>query len=300
MIYDCFTFFNELDLLELRIQILNDVVDKFVLVEATKTFSNIEKELYYQNNKERFKKYSDKIIHVVVDQFPEYTDAWAFEKHQRNCIMSGLKNCESNDIIIISDTDEIPNPEKIKKYAQTPGIKTFKQRMFYYYLNNIDLHQPFWVNTPSKMLKFNELNTLDNSPQKVRFQSGKIINRGGWHFSYLGGAEKISAKIKSFAHQEYNQTEFNDVATIQARVEQGKDIFLRSSRKRYASIKIDKSFPKFLQEHQAFFNNYIKSENITNLDKTILLINKILQNIKIYLKNTINKYYSRNKHHHYE
>jgi beta-1,4-mannosyl-glycoprotein beta-1,4-N-acetylglucosaminyltransferase len=214
--------------------------------------------------------------------------------------MSRLKNCKPDDVIIISDADEIPNPEKIKKYAQTPGIKTFKQRMFYYYLNNIDLRQPLWVNTSSKMLKFKELNTLDNSPQKVRFQSGKIINKGGWHFSYLGGAEKISAKIKSFAHQEYNQAKFNDVATIQARVEQGKDIFLRSSGKRYASIKINKSFPKFLQEHQSFFSKYIKSENITNFDKMVLLINKILQNIKINLKNTVKKYYSKDKHHYHE
>jgi len=138
MIYDCFTFFNELDLLELRLHILNDVVDKFVLVEATKTHSNIEKELYYQNNKKRFKKYSDKIIHIVVDKFPEYIDSWTFEKYQRDCIISGLKRCEPNDVIIISDADEIPNPEKIKKYAQTPGIKTFKQKMFYYFLNNND------------------------------------------------------------------------------------------------------------------------------------------------------------------
>lgn len=114
-IYDCFTFFNELDLLEIRLNILNDKVDYFVLVEATKTHSSLDKELYYQNNKARFKEFAHKIIHVVVSDMPEVKNGnrWDLENFQRNAIMRGLTNCEPNDVIIISDLDEIPNLNKI-------------------------------------------------------------------------------------------------------------------------------------------------------------------------------------------
>ncbi|MGN1154117.1 MAG: hypothetical protein ACI4S3_08815 [Candidatus Gastranaerophilaceae bacterium] len=96
MIYDCFTFFNELDLLEIRLNILNDVVDKFVLVEATKTFTGQDKPLYYNDNKEKFSAFNAKIIHVVVDDYPSIglETAWGYENWQRNCISRGLNNAK--------------------------------------------------------------------------------------------------------------------------------------------------------------------------------------------------------------
>jgi beta-1,4-mannosyl-glycoprotein beta-1,4-N-acetylglucosaminyltransferase len=115
-IYDCFTFFNELDLLEMRLNILNNYVDYFVLVEATKTFSGKPKELYYLKNKEKFNKFSHKIIHITVDDMPEIKDnnRWELESFQRNAIIRGLTNCQSDDVILISDIDEIPDPEKFE------------------------------------------------------------------------------------------------------------------------------------------------------------------------------------------
>lgn len=119
MLYDCFTFFNELDLLEIRLNILNDSVDKFVIVEATRTQNNKEKCLYFEENKARFAKFEDKIIHVVVKEFPQKLEQWTIENYQRNEIMRGLVNCKDDDVIIISDLDEIPNPKYIKKYKNT-------------------------------------------------------------------------------------------------------------------------------------------------------------------------------------
>ncbi|MFZ2310324.1 MAG: N-acetylglucosaminyltransferase, partial [Patescibacteria group bacterium] len=145
MIYDCFTFFNELDLLEIRLNILDGVVDKFVLVEATKTFSNIDKPLYFNENKERFKKFEDKIIHIIVDDYPVFETAWTYDWHQRNCIARGLVNCKLDDVILVSDLDEIPDPSKIIEYKDYPGVKVFKQRMFYYFLNNLDRKRPYWT-----------------------------------------------------------------------------------------------------------------------------------------------------------
>ena len=118
MIYDCFTFFNELDLLEIRLNTLNDYVDYFVLVEATKTFTGKDKPLYYNENKERFKQFENKIIHIIVDTYPDSTNPWVLENHQRNSIANGFANCKDNDIILISDLDEIPRPELIDKYKK--------------------------------------------------------------------------------------------------------------------------------------------------------------------------------------
>ena len=114
MIYDCFQFFNELDMLKIRLNVMSPIVDKFVISEATETFSGLKKPLYYEENKEMFAEFADKIIHVVVDDTPEgYThDRDTFQK---NAVTRGLKDCTDEDIIIFSDLDEIPNPEKIKE-----------------------------------------------------------------------------------------------------------------------------------------------------------------------------------------
>jgi beta-1,4-mannosyl-glycoprotein beta-1,4-N-acetylglucosaminyltransferase len=140
-IYDCFTFFNELELLEIRLNTLYDYVDKFVIVEATKSHTNQPKELFFENNKEKFKQFSDKIIHIIVDEFPpiiqewfaqdiyennEKKGNWGLENFQRNQIMKGLIDANDEDVIIITDLDEIPVPERIAEYKEIlerPDIK---------------------------------------------------------------------------------------------------------------------------------------------------------------------------------
>lgn len=112
-IYDCFTFFNELDLLEIRLKILSPYVDFFVLVEATKTHHGIDKECIFAKNRERYKEYNDKIIYICVEDVPEYKGSgdMGIENFQRNCIMRGLVDkCRPDDYIIVSDVDEIINP----------------------------------------------------------------------------------------------------------------------------------------------------------------------------------------------
>ena len=93
MLYDTFPFFNELDLLEIRLHELASVVDRVVLVEATRTHSNLPKPLYYAENRARFAPFADKIIHIVVEDTPDTADAWAIERFQRDCILRGLQNC---------------------------------------------------------------------------------------------------------------------------------------------------------------------------------------------------------------
>jgi beta-1,4-mannosyl-glycoprotein beta-1,4-N-acetylglucosaminyltransferase len=113
-IYDCFTFFNELDLLEIRLSLLSPVVDFFVIVECAKTQQGNNKPYYFEKNQDRYSKWKNKIIHIKVEDVEEISheviEDWSIENHQRNCIFRGLVNARPDDIIIISDLDEIPNP----------------------------------------------------------------------------------------------------------------------------------------------------------------------------------------------
>ncbi len=132
-IYDCFTFFNELDILEIRLNILNDDVDFFVLVESTKTHSGNNKELFFEKNKSRFQKFSHKIIHIIVDDMPEVKggNRWLLENFQRNAITRGLSQCKDTDLILISDLDEIPNIKKLAEIKRILLEKTESNDLLY-------------------------------------------------------------------------------------------------------------------------------------------------------------------------
>ena len=140
-VYDCFPFFNELDLLEIRLNYLDPVVDYFVLCESKVTFSGIPKKLFYQENKHLFKKFEHKIIHVVVDDTPkEYirVDPFKTDQHQRNSVIKGLQKCNDHDIIITSDLDEFPNVNVIwnmDSFYKEGVLFHLAQDMFYYYFN---------------------------------------------------------------------------------------------------------------------------------------------------------------------
>ena len=126
-IFDCFSYWDEDLLLDLRFHLLNNIVDYFVIVESNKTWQNNYKELKFNINK--FKKFKNKILYVPVTDMPDGPNPWEREHFQRNCIIRGLKNSKDDDFIIISDADEIPNPKKITKFDPKknlqPLIKSF-------------------------------------------------------------------------------------------------------------------------------------------------------------------------------
>ena len=152
MIYDCFSFFNELDILELRLNVLKDVVDRFVLVEAARKHSGEAKPLYFEENKARFAEFTDRIIHVVVvdepvtpPECPKLIASWAFENHQRNAIVRGLKDARPEDTIMISDLDEIPDPGKVKEYVGREGVGMFDLLATSFYFNLVSMNYPRWT-----------------------------------------------------------------------------------------------------------------------------------------------------------
>ncbi|MGB9133755.1 MAG: hypothetical protein WCB90_14275 [Methanosarcina sp.] len=195
MIYDCFLFFNELELLELRLTELNDVVDKFVLVESTKTLTAEPKKLYYMENKNLFKDYSDKIIHVVVNDLP---DAVPMPKYReiflRNTISRGLTGCTDNDTIILSDIDELPDKKIIKNFEIKDYPICLHTPLYYYYINCLAENHD-WEG--SVIIQYGTFKT--KAPQwfrDYRYTFAKL-NSAGWHFSYLYGAERIIQKMRT-------------------------------------------------------------------------------------------------------
>jgi len=297
MIFDCFTFFNELDILELRLQLLYDVVDKFVLVESTKTHSNLDKELYYQNNKQRFSKYQDKIIHIIVSSFPEYKNSWTFENYQRNQICRVFYNCNLDDIILISDVDELPNPQIIKNYNFQDSVYRLVQDQYYFYLNYRDLSHLFWIGGTRalkfKLIKNNLLDerkvhynsisfpqdlNRDTTATKIRLYDGcKFIYNGGWHFTYLGGIDAIFKKIKAFAHQELNNEQFLDWDRIENCLITGRDVFGRANH-HFVRVKISSDSHPLSVLNISVNSPYIFSKSII---KRIPFYYKFLQLNKI-------------------
>ncbi len=269
MIYDAFLFFNELDLLDIRLNLLNDVVDRFVIVESTVTFSGNPKKLHFNENKNRFKQFQDKIIHVIIDDTPEdflnlkttmeennsvfknkilkYLSIstgwsrdqkqWGREIYQRESIIMGLINCSDNDMIIISDVDEIPNPVEIPNKINE--VYEFKQDMFYYNLRT--LKEKNWSGpkmAPWSVLKDNSLNILRQNKL-----TNKVISNGGWHLSFMGGEKRIKDKIEAYAHQEFN----NDIIknNIKDSILNKTDLFNRPNHN-LIEININDVYPKIL------------------------------------------------------
>jgi len=275
MIYDCFTFYNELDILEIRLNILNEVVDKFVLVEATKTFNNVNKPLYYEMNKENFKQFSSKIIHVIVDDFPEFENAWDFENHQRNNILQGLGFCKPDDLILISDVDELPNPAFIQNIKpKEKEIVCICLRLYNFYLNYLSIKHPVWRTNSVKFFRYsifsmplNEKYVIYNdtlvrslnagvTPTKIRlYRNCKYLFNGGWHFSFMGGAEIISQKIKDYSHQEFNDVQHTDVEIINDRVKSGVNVC--TGEKEFCAVKIDDYFPEYIREKIDLYSKHI-------------------------------------------
>ncbi len=196
MVYDCFIFWNELDILKLRLHTLDNVVDRFVLVESDRDHSGHSKPLHFKENQNRFVEFLHKIEYVVVRDMPDNCSRLDREVHQRNAIMRGLDDADIGDLILISDADEIPNPERVTARA-TGG---YKQQMFYYYYNLLTGYD--WVGTAALQYADLKKTTPQKAREAVRSGGMPVIQGGGWHFSWIGDLSYMSAKLAAFSHSE--------------------------------------------------------------------------------------------------
>jgi beta-1,4-mannosyl-glycoprotein beta-1,4-N-acetylglucosaminyltransferase len=225
-LFDCFTFFNELDLLEIRLETLGSVVDFFVIAEAPITYRADPKPLYFELNKQRFAKFLPKIRHIIVDDLPTekgFDQNWQRETLQRAALERGLADARDEDIIMLSDLDEIPTPAKIKEaITWHDTLRVFHMRFFSYFAN-CESHpgNAYWVGTGMteyRLAKGRFEYVLKKLPTRLRMRPNatlrkkismrlkeasilltcslriKRIRNGGHHFSWLGGADKVLQK----------------------------------------------------------------------------------------------------------
>lgn len=194
---DAFPFYNELDVLELRLKLLYDKVDRFVIVESPETHSGVPKPLFFQENKERFSRWSDKIRHVIA---PVSTDKtiWGREKFQRDCIMMGLDGVSSDAMVMISDADEIPDLDVVMK-QNTSQVTSLHMIMFEYSFDYIFTGEK-WIGTVITTLDL----LITHRPNFFRDHRWNfpVLEEAGWHLSSFGDADHVWTKIQTYAHSQ--------------------------------------------------------------------------------------------------
>tara|TARA_R110000851_G_scaffold183027_6_gene332138 strand:+ start:524 stop:1381 length:858 start_codon:yes stop_codon:yes gene_type:complete len=282
-IYDCFNFFNELDILELRLNTLYDYVDYFVIVESNVTHSGEAKKFFYEENRERFSKFTEKILtYKILDtpydfiNLPE-TDEIALKEvysyigtqtnrfnrntqpdygrdfFQKESVRRSLINCDDDDIIIISDADEIPNPDVLKNINELSlesNIYRLNQNMYCYYLNI--LKEKNWFG--SRILKYRKLKTMSINEIRGNNNLSLEVLNGGWHFSFMGGVDMVKNKITSYSARD--MVDSNVFNSVQSNMEGNMDPFFRHS---LTEVDIDNTYPEYIINNIDKYQHMIKT-----------------------------------------
>ena len=224
-VYDCFSFNDENKLLEIRLNYLNNIIDYFIIVECKYTHQgNIKGQ---KINFALLDKFKDKIKYFYLEEKIHFKNSWEIESWQRSQISKGLKNCKPDDIIIISDLDEVPNLENICLKNIKNEVYAFNQFLLMYKLNLTRkrkwigskicrfsiLKSPQWLRNLKVHKKYSILR-IDKFFSNTYYANFKIIENGGWHFSWFMSAENIIEKVQSYAHTEHNIPKFKNSSYI--------------------------------------------------------------------------------------
>ena len=293
-IYDCFMYFDEDLLLDIRLHTLSNFVEKFVISEATYTHNGSKKKLNFDIKK--FKKFQDKIDYLVVDKHPKniinlvegetkekrseklILNGMARDYFQRENLKKGIKNANEEDLILISDLDEIPNLNNLDFSKINNNIVIFKQKRFYYKLNLLyedftwlgtkavkhkNLISPQWLrNVKGRKYPFWRIDTLFS---KKKYSNLLFINDGGWHFTCLRTAEELEKKLLNFAHHhefEESGLKIEDLRKLisEKRVMYDHNVDQRGYKWSGKSIlkKIELDFlPKYISSNKDFYQKWL-------------------------------------------
>ena len=237
-------FFNELELLKMRLEELDDVVDYFVLVESVETQRGGQKPLYFAGNAPLFEKFQSKIIYIAnTEKHPRMTP-WEREHFQRNLISQGLKHCELQDIIMISDLDEIPRPSKIAFLSELLNKRIYRTIAFeqdqYLYQLNRPTPTVRWRGTVATTYR----NFKKHEPQHFRDRRNLYyaISNGGWHFTWMGGVQQIREKSMS-------------VVEGNAHIHSITDEEIAAQIQSIPTIPISEHFPEYVRKNEAYLTS---------------------------------------------
>ena len=293
-IFDCFMYFDEEVVLELRLNTLDRYVDYFVIVESCFNHNGEKRDLKF--NHKKFEKYKNKIIYKVYNEnlseikkirdkdnekekSKKYNfNAYLRENSQRNFIMAGLNKANDEDMILISDVDEIPNLKNLNFNNINEKLIFFKQDMFYYKFNlrlpnyiwtgtkackKKNLTSPQWLrNVKDKKYSFYRIDTIFS---KLKYMDVKIINKGGWHFTNIKNVDEIKHKLKSYLHhrefdvnplstEEITQIVNNKIAIYDLRVD--KKVTKIGMGSKLEKLNISK-LPLYIQKNQKKYKDWL-------------------------------------------
>ena len=274
-IYDCFPFYNELDLLELRLTELYEKVDHFVLVEAGATHQGNPKPYFFEENQDRYAQWADKIIHVRVDDMPNDPDVWVNEAHHRDQIMQGLVTADADDLVVISDLDEIVRPAALD-YIATSEQSIFALRMSLHnfkfnYMRVSPGEYDVWgmacrrsilddiTPTEFRRLRFQ----FAGAPYQFKNDGCEVIEHAGWHFGYMGNNEWLANKARNFAHAEVNRPEFIEQIDVEKSIAERKEWNRGNANDRYEIVELDTYFPATVVRNPEQYQQYILDNPVT-------------------------------------
>ncbi len=263
-IYDCITFFDNNFMFDLRYNILHDVVDYFIICESKYDHRNNKKNINFESLKNYNK---NKIKHFVLEEpFPKKNNIWQNQAHQREFLLKSLNFVEPEDYIFFSDPDEIPKPEVLKNFQLDKKYGIFFLDCFNYKFNLFNKYETPWEGT--RVCKKKNLKSINFMRQNIKSKNLKysflkfykeksieVFNKAGWHFNNIMPPEKISLKLKTFAHSEFSEERYSSIQVIKSKIEKQQDLFERGHL--YEKVIIDDTFPEYLIENKKKYNDYI-------------------------------------------
>lgn len=264
MVIDTFTYNGESDILELHLDMLYPFVDRFIIVESEKTFNGTSKPLYFELEKDRFKKWADKITYYPVPESEDYPndtklleladsspnvpkgmEHWRREFYKKELIKNALVGLDEEDIVIVGDVDETLHPAAFQDF-QIDVVLKYRVQVYVYYLNN-QSDEVFYgpIVSKYKNIKNGVLNHLR------QWEHIKIENPLGWHFTNMGGEGEIMRKVKS----SYDEMEYTVYAfSLNARIENNVDYLGR----KFKFTTNENKWPKYLKENREKYLKLIK------------------------------------------
>ena len=259
-IIDTFMFCNEYNLLELRLRIMYEHVDKFVIVECDKTHSGVYKGFNLEKNLDRYAQWIDKIEYIKANDQPAHHGSWDNESWQRDQAIHGWKDITKDDVILISDCDEIIRPEAIE-FIRNTDYNWYGLYMpaFYFKLNYMDTKPDWHYKVWGRAYRGIQL-----TPHKMRYMGANEVagttsiklHHAGWHFGWYGDEEFARNKLKSFAHTEWNQPDILNNINIDKHIAEGRD-HVRPENVTWTTVDLDSYFPDEILNNKEKYKDYI-------------------------------------------
>jgi hypothetical protein len=256
-IYSGFTFFNELDLLELRLEEMSSYVDYFIIVESNYTFRNKPKQYVLEENYQRFARWHDQMIYVKLDDttWPMSNDPWENETFQRNAILAGCLTANPDDVILVGDVDEIVRREAIDHVRSHPSnFYSFAMPLFNFRYNYMLVNHAEHINWVMACTRAMLDQIRPNDLRGFRFNCNGHpefvnISHAGWHYTWLGDDANALLKLGSFSHSEADTPEVRDQVNIEESIRLGMTLNRMNTPERYKPVRMDWYMPETIRNN---------------------------------------------------